>query len=229
MRWLFLLIAVLNLFYYFWHQQQAPLRVTEVTAIAPYRESQHKLNLLSEVQPASPPSNSASAAPGDEHAVQANCLFLGDHSRREAAEVMLQRLRMRGIDGVVVSREVAVGDDYWVFLPPLASRQAAILQLRELQARNIDSYVITMGELENGISLGIYSQLAAAQSFVARVSGLGYGAKMRRLPRTHRRFVVQVSSAPNHDPTDILPSVLEPGMVKSKGPCEVVARIENVD
>ena len=27
MRWFFLLLLVLNLFYYVWHQQQAPLQV----------------------------------------------------------------------------------------------------------------------------------------------------------------------------------------------------------
>jgi len=31
MRWLFLLLLVLNVFYYVWHQQEAPLRAKDVT------------------------------------------------------------------------------------------------------------------------------------------------------------------------------------------------------
>lgn len=37
MRWLFLLFLVLNLFYYVWHQQQAPLRPKEVESLALYK------------------------------------------------------------------------------------------------------------------------------------------------------------------------------------------------
>ena len=37
MRWFFLLLLVLNLFYYVWHQQQAPLRVKEVEPMALYQ------------------------------------------------------------------------------------------------------------------------------------------------------------------------------------------------
>ena len=34
MRWLFLLLVVLNIFYYVWRQQEAPPRVKEVVSLA---------------------------------------------------------------------------------------------------------------------------------------------------------------------------------------------------
>ena len=46
MRWVFLLLLVLNLFYYVWHQQQAPLRVKEVEPMALYQGVQKGLQLL---------------------------------------------------------------------------------------------------------------------------------------------------------------------------------------
>lgn len=46
MRWFFLLLLVLNLFYYVWHQQQAPLRVKEVEPMALYQGAQQGLRLL---------------------------------------------------------------------------------------------------------------------------------------------------------------------------------------
>lgn len=227
MRWLFFLVVVLNLFYYLWHQQQAPLSITEVAPAPAYRHSQARLNLLSEKAAPShferggsiPEQNAGAGAAAE------LCIFLGDYPRREGAEVLLQQLRTRGVDGDLVVREVVSGEDFWVFLPPLASRQAAIRQLRELQARNIDSYVITMGELENGISLGIYSRRSAAESFSARVSALGYSAEIRLLPRTHRRFAVRVSSdASSHGELQTMLSQLDPALLLAKGACEAVAQ-----
>lgn len=48
MRWLFLLLLVLNAFYYVWHQQEAPLRAKDVTPLSLYRGSQQDIRLLSE-------------------------------------------------------------------------------------------------------------------------------------------------------------------------------------
>lgn len=48
MRWLFLLLLVLNVFYYVWHQQEAPLRAKDVTPLALYKGSQQDIQLLSE-------------------------------------------------------------------------------------------------------------------------------------------------------------------------------------
>lgn len=48
MRWLFLLLLVLNVFYYVWHQQEAPLRAKDVTPLSLYRGSQQDIRLLSE-------------------------------------------------------------------------------------------------------------------------------------------------------------------------------------
>lgn len=47
MRWLFLLLLVLNVFYYIWHQQEAPLRAKDVTPLSLYR-GQQDIRLLSE-------------------------------------------------------------------------------------------------------------------------------------------------------------------------------------
>ena len=48
MRWLFLLLLMLNSFYYLWHQQEAPLRAKEVTSLSSYKGSQQDIRLLSE-------------------------------------------------------------------------------------------------------------------------------------------------------------------------------------
>ena len=54
MRWLFLLLVVLNIFYYVWRQQEAPPRVKEVASLALYKGSKQDIQLLKEVRPIAP-------------------------------------------------------------------------------------------------------------------------------------------------------------------------------
>jgi hypothetical protein len=82
MRWLFLLLIVLNGFYYIWHQQEAPLRAKDVTPLTLYRGSQQDIQLLSET-----------ADKGRRTQEEANCLFLGGFSRQETLRAVEQRLK----------------------------------------------------------------------------------------------------------------------------------------
>ena len=51
MRWLFLLLVVLNAFYFIWHHQAAPLRVKEVASLSAYKGSKQGIQLINEVVP----------------------------------------------------------------------------------------------------------------------------------------------------------------------------------
>ena len=48
MRWILLLLLLLNAFYYVWHQQQAPLRAKEVAPAGAYKAARKDIRLLSE-------------------------------------------------------------------------------------------------------------------------------------------------------------------------------------
>ena len=62
MRWLFLLLLVLNVFYYVWHQQEAPLKVKEVAPLSLYKGNQQEIRLLRETGVSAPPRRNAHAA-----------------------------------------------------------------------------------------------------------------------------------------------------------------------
>ena len=62
MRWFFLLLLVLNLFYYVWHQQQAPLRVKEVESFSLYQGARQNIRLVSEADVARMPAGSSPVA-----------------------------------------------------------------------------------------------------------------------------------------------------------------------
>ena len=74
MRWLFLLLLVLNVFYYVWHQQEAPLKAKEVVSLSSYKGSQQDIQLLSEAQS------------------EKGCLYLGGLATPEVLESLRQRL-----------------------------------------------------------------------------------------------------------------------------------------
>lgn len=192
MRWILLLLLLLNAFYYVWHQQQAPLRAKEVAPADAYQTARRDIRLLSEAGASSP--RSQAAAPVAEASPEAAvCLFLGSFEEEARAKVVEQRLLSLDIQADVRSVDAAAGVEYWVYLPPLASRQASLRQLRELQARRIDSYIITQGELANGISLGIFPRNDSANSVMQRLRDVGYEPQIRELSRAHRNFWVRVA------------------------------------
>jgi hypothetical protein len=220
MRWLLMLLVVLNLLFYLYNlNQRSPLVEGGVkTASA---SSGADLKLLSETKSLAPRVSS-----NDE---DAGCLFLGGFDQESMALAIEQRLLSRDIDSRVKSVDEAAGIDYWVYLPPLVSRQASLRQLRELQSRNIDSYIITVGDLSNGISLGIFSRKDSAESVVSRLQGIDYAASIRELPRTHRSYWVQVAGARRHllgEP--LLRDLMKdfPELEHQQMPCSSIANLE---
>lgn len=191
MRWLLLLLLTLNVFYYLAHQQQAPFRVHQVAPVEGYTASSSALRLVTEAPPPLRESSSRAPEPG-------LCLFLGGFDQEAAARQVEQRLLSLDIESGVQVIETNAGTDYWVYLPPLTSRAASLRQLRELQSRNIDSYIVTVGDLANGISLGIFTQRDSAEAVVARLRDIDYEALIRELPRMHRRYWVRVEPRDSH-------------------------------
>ncbi|WP_068830815.1 SPOR domain-containing protein [Pseudomonas sp. BMS12] len=191
MRWLFLLFLVLNLFYYVWHQQKAPLRAKEVESVELRQASQQGVRLLSSADRARMRPE-ASAVP-ESAAAGESCLFLGSFQQASEAQQVEQRFTALDIQAQVRSVDAAAGLDYWVYLAPLASRQASLRQLKELQARRIDSYIITQGDLANGISLGIFPRSDSAESVMQRLRDAGYEPLLRELPRAQRSFWVRIT------------------------------------
>nr|WP_298147469.1 SPOR domain-containing protein [uncultured Pseudomonas sp.] len=220
MRWMFLLFVVLNLFYYVWHQQQAPLRVNEIEAVSAPAAGQGEIRLLSESQA---PARRPVADPSAREAV---CLFLGSFDQQSEAAVVEQRLLSLDIRSSVQSVDAVGGVDYWVYLAPLGSRQASLRQLRELQARKIDSYIITEGDLANGISLGIFPRSDSAESVMQRLRGAGYEPEMRELPRAQRSYWVRIAPESRRLADDFLLQRLATdfnGLQHQLMPCEGIA------
>lgn len=103
MRWLFLLLLVLNAFYYVWHQQEAPLKAKEVASLSLYKGSQQDIRLLSEAQ----------EAKSDK-----DCLYLGGIATPEVLESLRQRLTSLDIPSRKVVGRLPDNPGWWLQIPP---------------------------------------------------------------------------------------------------------------
>lgn len=221
MRWLLILLVVLNFLFYLYNINQQATNVQGDVAASRAPSAETDIKLLSETKSLPPRSPARDVAAG--------CLYVGGFDQESMALAIEQRLLSIDIDSSVTSIDEPAGIDYWVYLSPLVSRQASLRQLRELQSRNIDSYIITVGDLANGVSLGIFSRKDSAESVVSRLQGIGYAASIRELPRTHRSYWVQVGEGGQRLLSESLLSDLIsdfPGVEHQQMPCSSIANPE---
>ncbi|MEK2612321.1 hypothetical protein WLF18_24855 [Pseudomonas shirazensis] len=102
MRWLFLLLLVLNVVFYVWHQQEAPLRVKEVAPLSLYKGNQQEIRLLRET---------GAAAPARRHD---ECLVVGGLPSKEQIDALRQRLLSLDIDTQLVAGQLPGADGQWL-------------------------------------------------------------------------------------------------------------------
>ena len=126
MRWAFLLLMVLNAFYYVWHLQQAPLRAKEVVPLAMAKGEQREIRLLSE------PAGRAST--NDDSIPQGMCLFLGGDITLKDGKTIEQRLLSLDIESTAGRQQNAPQAGYWVKIAPESRRlvdEALLVGLRQ--------------------------------------------------------------------------------------------------
>lgn len=114
MRWFFLLLVMLNVFYYVWHQQEAPLRPKEVAPLSLFKGAQQNIRLLSE----------SGAQSSDSFPRQADnqCLYLGGGVAQSEAKTIEQRLTSLDIRTRFGRRSDDVGAIYWLKVEPDSRR-----------------------------------------------------------------------------------------------------------
>ena len=129
MRWLFLLLVVLNVFYYVWHQQEAPLKAKDVTPLALYRGTQQDIRLLSESgggvkRPAGSSGIAGWAAP--------NCMYIGGVVNEARLAPLETRLAALGVRGLREHFEGGENQGYWLRVHPESRDLLGTLDLEDL-------------------------------------------------------------------------------------------------
>ena len=124
MRWMFLLLLVLNIFYYVWHQQETPLRAKDVTTLSLYKGSRQDIRLLSE-------GGTTSKEKSGPQRTESQCLYLGGFTRQEMVAVLGERLAQMDIKAQP-SLEGAPAAGFWMRIAPESQRLLGDAQLQNL-------------------------------------------------------------------------------------------------
>ena len=118
------------------------------------------------------------------------CTLVGPFPKLLRAEYFVEQLQSLSVNAEIRSIVVSSEPGFWLHLAPEKSRKEALRRLSELQARGIDSYVIPNGNLENGISLGMFVSKVRAQAMEKRIRQQGYQPQLIGVPREQKELWV---------------------------------------
>jgi len=121
-------------------------------------------------------------------AASESCWEVGKLDDEAQGKQLAARLAALGQSMTLQKKAVQGEPDYWVFLGPYANRRQALASHRDMQARKIDSFLINEGELENAVSLGLFSRRAGAESMQQDRKKQGLDARLRAVPRLRNEW-----------------------------------------
>lgn len=169
MRWLFLGLIIVNVFYFIWTKQDfLSVDVDFPDADAKVLADNNQVKLLAEVDVLD-----AQSFAGNK---RKHGLFLGGFSTKEEVEKLQQRLNSLDIDSKVA--EVG-GAAYQVYLESLPSLAVSAKTLEELRALKFDGSIIPEGKLQGRIDLGVYQDKRYAQDLAQDIRDAGYPVLVR--------------------------------------------------
>ena len=105
-------------------------------------------------------------------------------------------------------REVAATQlrGYRVYLPASGSREAALAAARQLAARGVrDYYVVTAGDQENTVSLGLFRDLANAEKRRDELAAQGFTAVLEPRTEDAAQWWIDLAAEPGFDWQALLP------------------------
>lgn len=96
---------------------------------------------------------------------------------------------------------------YRVYLPASGSREAALAAARQLAARGVrDYYVVTAGDEENTVSLGLFRDLANAEKRRDELSAQGFTAVLEPRTEDAAQWWIDLAAEPDFDWKALLPA-----------------------
>lgn len=183
MRWVFLSLVCLNLLVmvWFWRDQA---QTTEVN----HKIDSHGqgLILLSEINPKELSYKTKKAAKNN--ITEERCYSVGPFKDEDDAKFLGIRAEALGFDSEMRSLATGGSIEHWVHIPPLINRQQSLQLLRELQGRGVDSYIITQGELAEGISLGLFRNKESAERLTLKMKAMEYDVVIKEVLRGEKEL-----------------------------------------
>ncbi len=172
LRSLLLLLVCMNLGVALWWATHAETRPAPSAAM---EKGVASLTLLSEMERRSPDEAAELSTAPEEADPNQVCLSIGPFETQSALRRAMNSLLPR-VERIQFREVAAVAlRGYRVFLPAAGSRAQALETARALAAKGVsDYYVVTAGDEQNTVSLGIYHGLDNASKRHDAVAALGY-------------------------------------------------------
>ncbi len=117
----------------------------------------------------------ATAPPSDAEIRRERCVSLGPFPTQ--ADMRRAMNRLTPLVERIQFREVRATQPrgYWVFLPALPTREQALAIARQLSSKGVrDYYVVTAGDQQNTISLGLFRDQSNAERRRAEIAAQGF-------------------------------------------------------
>ena len=232
MRWLLIILLMCNGIYFVWQgylierQVQAKFRVTESTE---YIESLELFNDRSIDARAKINSPDLLVRNKEELDI---CWMIGPFKELISSKQVAGRMASLDIELEVVELTVQGSPDYWVHIAPMPTRKLALKKLRELQSNKVDSYLVTEGELANGISLGFFASKARADAVYEQRKRQGYTPTVRTVPRVHTEIWLVSGLSEGEKISDQLWETMKEGnsgLERRKNYCNTIASSEKLE
>ncbi len=184
MRWVFLSLVCLNLLVmvWFWRDQSG----TNINAVKDQKQVGESLVLLSELDASD--INYKDLKPSNDSGSDRRCYSVGPLADRIDAKHLKVRAEALGFRSELRGLTTGTSIEHWVHIPPQANRQQSLRLLRELQGRGIDSYIITQGDLAEGISLGLFRSSDSANKLTKKMAGLDYDVVIKEVSRGEKEL-----------------------------------------
>jgi len=186
MRWVFLSLVCLNLLVMVWFwRDQAGMTVDTPQADRSNTDGQ-SLILLSELNQGE--LNFKTQKESEKTNNEQRCYSVGPFKDENDAKFLGIRAEALGFSSEMRSLATGGSIEHWVHVPPLANRQQSLQLLRELQGRGIDSYIITQGDLAEGISLGLFRNQTSAERLTEKMRGMDYNVIIKEVIRGEKEL-----------------------------------------
>lgn len=192
-RILFLLLLVLNIAAGAWwylrpQTTEAAFSAADPGVTALVLLSERDANAMSAAAAAA----SAAATPVDPNAPARVCQSLGPFETESDMRRAMELLTPQTARIQFQENSVDTPRGYWVYLPAYSDRDAALKTARQLNAAGVrDYYVVTAGDHENTVSLGLFRERANAQRRQAQIAALGFPARLEERTEVQRRYWVE--------------------------------------
>jgi cell division septation protein DedD len=142
------------------------------------------------------PDAMSTTAPGGQAADDV-CTSIGPFATQSDMRAAMQALAPQARRIQFRNARATQSRGFWVYLPAVKTREEALGVARTLSAKGVrDYYVVTAGEQQNTVSLGLFREQANAERRRAEITAMGFAPELIQRTEELPVYWIDVAAAP---------------------------------